>query len=149
MIHSFTSRGPIANPLTPEDLTPTEVEFIAKCKGRRELLHSLGDGEKQVEELREMYSWESFLRELRQYVAKNWKFIVSLKGGKSISALKTTGYIGDVMSMQPSLIAPVQEEQQQVPVPTSAINAVTSCVADCAVCSNDSSRDFGGVTSLR
>ena len=123
LTHLFVSRRPIASPLssapTQEDLTPTELEFITKCERRRELLRSLGDSEKQVQELKETYSWESFLRELRQYIAKNWQIIVGSKGGKPRRPMKkrtsvpTAEYMDDVTST-PSLITPVQH---QVPAP--------------------------------
>ena len=70
-----------ANPAV-EDLTPAEHEFVTKCERRRELLRSLGDGEDRVRQLKESYSWETFLRELRAYIAKNWEIIVGSRGGK-------------------------------------------------------------------
>src|SRR5947207_14004787 len=85
LIHIFVARRSMPNMLsttpTDDDLTPAESEFISKCERRRELLRSLGDGEKQVQELKESYSWEAFLRELRSYVAKNWEIIVGSRGG--------------------------------------------------------------------
>ena len=67
---------------TQEDLTPSEFEFITKCERRREHLRSLGDADQQVQGLKEKYSWEAFLRELRGYISKNWEIIVASKGGK-------------------------------------------------------------------
>src|SRR5271169_3283387 len=119
----FVARRTLANSMssvpTQDDLTPTEVEFISKCERRRELLRSLGDNEKQVQELKETYSWESFLRELRSYVAKNWEIIVGSRGGKPRRPVKkrtsapTAGYLEDGMST-PTFIAPVQQQQQPV-----------------------------------
>ena len=73
---------------THDDLTPAEIEFLTKCDRRRELLRNLGDGEKEVTELKDKYSWETFLRELRAYVAKNWPIIVGSRGGKPRRATK-------------------------------------------------------------
>ena len=123
LTHLFVARRTMTNTLsstpTEDELTPSENEFIAKCERRRELLRSLGDGDKQVQELKESYSWESFLRELRSYVAKNWEIIVGSRGGKPRRPVKkrtsapTSGYIDDTTAT-PSFIAPAQ---QQVPTP--------------------------------
>ena len=108
---------------TQDDLTPAEIEFISKCERRRELLRSLGDNEKQVQELKETYSWESFLRELRSYVAKNWEIIVGSRGGKPRRPVKkrttapTVGYIDDGTSA-PTFMAPVQQQVPQSIAPT-------------------------------
>jgi Telomere repeat binding factor (TRF) len=120
----FVARRTLANSMssvpTQDDLTPAEVEFISKCERRRELLRSLGDNEKQVQELKESYSWESFLRELRSYVAKNWEIIVGSRGGKPRRPVKkrttvpTAGYMEDGMSA-PTFIAPVQQQQPVQP----------------------------------
>jgi Telomere repeat binding factor (TRF) len=79
---SRRSTSPLQTTPTQDDLTPTEIEFITKCERRKEVLRSLGDSDKAVQELRDTYSWEAFLRELRGYVAKNWEIIVGSKGGK-------------------------------------------------------------------
>jgi hypothetical protein len=70
-----------STPATVEDLTPAEEEFVIKCERRRELLRSIGDSDEKVLELKEKYSWETFLRELRAYIAKNWEIIVGSRGG--------------------------------------------------------------------
>jgi len=67
---------------TQDDLTPAEIEFITKMERRRELLRSLGDGDKEVQDLKATYSWETFLRDLRGYIAKNWEVIVGSRGGR-------------------------------------------------------------------
>ena len=123
LTHIFVSRRTMANTLsitpTDDDLTPAEFEFISKCERRRELLRSLGDGEKQVQELKESYSWEAFLRELRSYIAKNWEIIVGSRGGKPRRPVKkrtsapTAGYVDD-SNVTSSFIAPAQ---QQLPTP--------------------------------
>jgi hypothetical protein len=76
------SIGPLTSVPTHDDLTPAEIEFISKCDRRRELLRSHGDDDKQVATLKDTYSWESFLRELRSYIAKSWETIVVSRGGK-------------------------------------------------------------------
>ncbi len=73
---------------TIEYLTPAEIEFVTKCERRRELLRSIGDGEEQVRELKDTYSWETFLSELRGYIAKNWEIIVGSRGGKGRRPVK-------------------------------------------------------------
>jgi hypothetical protein len=65
---------------TIQDLTPTELEFVNKCDRRREHLRGLGDREKDVRKLKETYSWETFLREFRLYISKNWETIVGSQG---------------------------------------------------------------------
>ena len=117
LTHMFVARRTMTNtlPSTPseDELTPSENEFVSKCERRRELLRSLGDGDKQVQDLKESYSWESFLRELRSYVAKNWEIIVGSRGGKPRRPVKkrtsapTTGYVEDTTGTS-SFIAPVQ-----------------------------------------
>src|SRR5271169_175103 len=115
----FVARRTFANSLsstpTQDDLTPAELEFISKCERRRELLRSLGDSEKQVQELKQTYAWESFLRELRSYVAKNWEIIVGSKGGKPRRHAKkrtpaAAEYVDDGAS---TFMTPVQQQQQQ------------------------------------
>jgi len=76
------SIGPFTSVPTHDDLTPAEIEFISKCDRRRELLRSHGEDDKQVATLKDTYSWESFLRELRSYIAKSWETIVVSRGGK-------------------------------------------------------------------
>jgi hypothetical protein len=85
LTHLFVARRsirPLTSIPTQDDLTPAEIEFISKCDRRRELLRSHGDDEKQVATLKDNYSWESFLRELRSYIAKSWETIVISRGGK-------------------------------------------------------------------
>jgi hypothetical protein len=121
LTHILVGRRTLTNTMstpTEDELTPSENEFVSKCERRREYLRSLGDGEKQVQELKESYSWESFLRELRSYVAKNWEIIVGSRGGKPRRPVKkrtsapTSAYIDDTTAT-PSFIAPAQ----QVPTP--------------------------------
>jgi hypothetical protein len=122
----FVLRRTPANALpsapTQEDLTPAEIEFVSKCERRRELLRSLGDGDKQDAELKDTYSWETFLRELRSYIAKNWEIIVGSKGGKprrphkKRTSAPTAGYIDDGTGAS-TFIAPIQPQQQQLPQP--------------------------------
>ena len=131
---SRRSRQPLMMAPTPDDLTPAEVEFVTKCERRREHLRSLGDSDAKVQELKEMYSWEAFLRELRGYVAKNWETIVGSRGGKPRRPTKkrvsTDAPVGGFIDMNPmpNLMQhelpsplPVQSTtQQQVhPQPTS------------------------------
>jgi len=106
---------------THDDLTPAEVEFVTKCDRRREHLRSLGDSEAKVQELKETYSWETFLRELRGYVAKNWGIIVGSKGGKSRrSTKKRTSAEGQAaggfmdMNSMPNLM---QQQEPAAPLP--------------------------------
>jgi Telomere repeat binding factor (TRF) len=115
---------PIMTAPTHDDLTPAEVEFITKCERRREHLRSLGDSDAKVQELKESYSWETFLRELRGYVAKNWETIVGSRGGKPrrptkkrVSADGPVGYM-DLNSM-PNLM------QQEPPAPLPVQPATT------------------------
>ena len=85
LTHLFVARrsiGPLTSVPTQDDLTPAEIEFVSKCDRRRELLRSQGDDDKQVAALKDTYSWETFLRELRSYIAKNWQIIVVSRGGK-------------------------------------------------------------------
>lgn len=102
---------------TLEDLTPAELEFVTKCERRREHLRSLGDSEDQVQALKETYSWESFLRELRAYIAKNWEIIVGSRGGKPrrpkkrSAATAVVGLADDGMNAS-SFMPPVSEQQQ-------------------------------------
>jgi len=100
LTHLFVSRrflGPLTSVPTQDDLTPTEVEFISKCDRRRELLRSHGDDDNQVATLKEIYSWESFLRELRSYIAKNWEIIVVSRGGKPRRPVKKRMSAGGVI----------------------------------------------------
>src|SRR5277367_3792885 len=85
LTHLFVARrslGPLTSVPTQDDLTPSEMEFISKCERRRELLRSHGDDDKHVATLKDNYSWESFLRDLRSYIAKTWEIIVISRGGK-------------------------------------------------------------------
>jgi hypothetical protein len=109
---------------TQEDLTPAEIEFVTKCERRREHLRSLGDTEKQVHALKETYSWESFLRELRTYVAKNWEIIVGSRGGKPRRPKKRTsasavGLVDDGMSTTNYNPPATQQQQPQQNQPQS------------------------------
>jgi hypothetical protein len=120
LTHLFVSRRQPQNTLaaaaSQDDLTPAETEFITKCERRRENLRSLGDGEKQVQELKEKYSWETFLRELRAYVAKNWEIIVGSRGGKPRRSTKkrvSAPAVPEYEDTGMGFIAPVQ--QQGVP----------------------------------
>lgn len=91
LTHLFVQRrttGTLTTTPTQEDLTPAELEFITKMKRRRDLLLALGDGDKQVEELKDTYSWEAFLRDLRGYIAKNWEVIVGSRGGRPRRSMK-------------------------------------------------------------
>jgi Telomere repeat binding factor (TRF) len=136
---------PLTTAPTYDELTPAEIEFITKCERRREHLRSLGDSDAKVQELKETYSWEAFLRELRGYVAKNWESIVGSRGGKPRRTTKkrisTDGPVGimdlnsmpNMMQQEPPLPLAVQTATpQQIPpqlrsVPT-ALDEPTSDV---------------------
>lgn len=60
-------------------LTPTETDFIDRCKSRKEiLLHYPSD-----KLLSEEYDWLSFLKELFEYSAKNMGFLIWGKKGRT------------------------------------------------------------------
>lgn len=60
-------------------LTPTEVDFIDRCKSRKEILLKY-PGDKV---LSEEYDWLSFLKELFEYSAKNMGFLIWGKKGRT------------------------------------------------------------------
>jgi len=127
---------------TQEDLTPSELEFITKCERRREHLRSLGDTDQQVQELKETYSWESFLRELRGYISKNWEIIVASKGGKPRRTLKkktsapsaTAFPEGSSISFSTPAPPPVSQPSttpvQNIGVPTSLPPTTTQSISE-------------------
>lgn len=133
---------------THDDLTPGEIDFITKCERRREHLRSLGDSDAQVQELKEMYSWEAFLRELRGYVAKNWEGIASSRGGKPRRSTKkrvstelgfmdlnpvTTVMPQELpapLPVQPPAPLPVQPTAPQQRQPTSVPTSVPTALHD-------------------
>lgn len=131
LISRRTKDNQPAETATQDDLTPSEVEFITKCERRREHLRSLGDSEEQVRALKESYSWETFLKELRIHIAKNWEIIVGSKGGKPrrpkkrpSAAAASAMLIDDVTT--PTYAQPVPQPQEpqssltamHVPAPT-------------------------------
>lgn len=119
LTHLFVARrsmGPLTSVPTQDDLTPAEIEFISKCDRRRELLRSHGDDDKQVATLKDTYSWESFLRELRSYIAKNWEIIVVSRGGKPRRPVKKRTSAGVPGFMEEGFTqAPIVEAPQGVP----------------------------------
>src|SRR5271156_2821330 len=125
---------------TQEDLTPSELEFITKCERRREHLRSLGNTDQQVQELKETYSWESFLRELRSYISKNWEIIVASKGGKPRRTVKKrpsapsgTGF-PDGANISFSTPGPVSQQlhplAQNTGIPTSLPPTTTQSISE-------------------
>jgi protein TBF1 len=106
--------GAVTTTPTQDDLTPAEIEFITKMERRRELLRTIGDSDKQVNELKAMYSWETFLRDLRGYIAKNWEIIVGSRGGRPRRTGKKKVSGGTGFDEAGSFIAnaPIQSAQQ-------------------------------------
>jgi hypothetical protein len=126
----FVSRRMIdtqSTTLTEEALTPAEIEFVTKCERRREHLRLLGDTEKEVQGLKDKYSWESFLRELRAYVAKNWEIIVGSRGGKPRRPKKRTSasaveLVDDGMNTAAYIPPTSQPQPQPQPHPPQSIS---------------------------
>src|SRR5271154_4562412 len=130
LTHLFVGRrsiGPLTSVPTHDDLTPAEIEFISKCDRRRELLRSHGDDDKQVATLKDTYSWESFLRELRSYIAKNWEIIVVSRGGKPRRPVKKRTSAGVPSFMEEGFTqTPIVEAPQGVPTALPAEQQVPS-----------------------
>lgn len=61
-------------------LTPTETDFVWRCKQRKELLLNYNE---EIP-LSEQYDWFTFLRDLFDYVSKNIAFLIWGKVGKTM-----------------------------------------------------------------
>ncbi|EEQ36969.1 hypothetical protein CLUG_01092 [Clavispora lusitaniae ATCC 42720] len=61
-----------------KSLSPSEVDFVARCKSRKETLLNYPEGSNLSEE----YEWFEFLKEMFDYVAKNMGFLIWGKRGK-------------------------------------------------------------------
>lgn len=109
---------------TQDDLTPSEVELITKCERRREHLRSLGDSEEQVHALKESYSWEIFLRELRVYIAKNWEIIVGSRGGRYRRPKKRPSAAASIMLIDDVTTSPYVQPVSQPQEPQSTLTAM-------------------------
>ncbi|KAJ8097506.1 telomere repeat binding factor-domain-containing protein [Lipomyces tetrasporus] len=82
------SKEEILDDLFPEDLdqllvtrrhgarslTPSEQDFIARCKSRKEILAATD----QSENLSEKYVWQDFLKDISEYVSKNYQTLTVL-----------------------------------------------------------------------
>ncbi|KAK7208082.1 telomere repeat binding factor-domain-containing protein [Myxozyma melibiosi] len=60
-------------------LSAGELDFIARCKSRKEILANPADDEA----LSEKYPWTNFVRDINDYVAKNYASIIALPGPSS------------------------------------------------------------------
>ncbi|KAI9728572.1 MAG: TTAGGG repeat binding factor [Cirrosporium novae-zelandiae] len=56
-------------------LAPSEADFVNRVRSRREHLLSEPDTDEAIQRLSEKYIWEDFLRDLCQYVSKNFDSI--------------------------------------------------------------------------
>lgn len=61
-------------------LTPTEIDFVNRCKSRKESLLSYPADSNLSEE----YEWFTFLKDLFDYASKNMGFLIWGKKGKSV-----------------------------------------------------------------
>jgi hypothetical protein len=84
----------------------------------------LGDSEDQVHALKEAYSWETFLRELRVYIAKNWEIIVGSRGGKPRRPKKRPSAVPSTMLMDDVLASPYVQPVSQPQEPQSTLTAM-------------------------
>ena len=66
-------------------LTPTEFDFIDRCKSRKEILLNYPSDKVLSEE----YDWLSFLKELFEYSAKNMGFLIWGKKGRATKEKST------------------------------------------------------------
>lgn len=66
-------------------LTPTEFDFIDRCKSRKEILLNYPSDKVLSEE----YDWLSFLKELFEYSAKNMGFLIWGKKGRATKEKNT------------------------------------------------------------
>ena len=60
-------------------LTPTELDFIERCKARKEYLLKYNS---ETADLSEEYEWLTFLKELFEYASKNMGFLIWGKKGR-------------------------------------------------------------------
>lgn len=60
-------------------LAPSEVDFVSRCKRRREHLANMDP----KEDLSLKYSWLAFVRDLSEYISKNSRMILTGKSGKA------------------------------------------------------------------
>lgn len=65
-------------------LSPTELDFVERCKARKEILLNYPDDK----DLSEEYEWFQFVKDLFDYVGKNMGFIIYGKKGRVPSAKK-------------------------------------------------------------
>ena len=61
-------------------LTPTETDFIVRCRQRKELLLNYNSDTHLSEE----YEWFTFLRDLFEYVSRNMGYLIWGRMGKSV-----------------------------------------------------------------
>lgn len=73
-------------------LTPTEFDFIDRCKSRKEILLNYPSDKVLSEE----YDWLSFLKELFEYSAKNMGFLIWGKKGRATKERNTTNKEAEV-----------------------------------------------------
>jgi hypothetical protein len=138
------------NDLFPEDLehyllsrrgiktlSPTELDFIDRCKARKETL--LNYGEDKV--LSEEYEWFSFVKDLFDYVGKNMGFIIYGKKGRSpISSsrkeydIPTTPHSQEILNAYKDSSSQPQKPDASViatgegPMDTQAISDITNAL---------------------
>lgn len=73
-------------------LYPSELDFVARCKSRKETLLNYPEGSNLSEE----YEWFEFLKEMFDYVSKNMGFLIWGKRGKpSGRSERSTGISAD------------------------------------------------------
>lgn len=94
----------LLNRRNTKNLTPTELDFIERCKSRKITLLNYSE----EKDLSEEYEWLSFLKELFEYSSKNMGFLI---WGKRSRLSRPEGIINTTISSN---------------VPTSSINASTS-----------------------
>ncbi|ODQ64590.1 hypothetical protein NADFUDRAFT_52225 [Nadsonia fulvescens var. elongata DSM 6958] len=56
-----------------KQLAPSEIDFIARCKARRDRLYEMSSNQ----ELAETYVWLTFLRELSEFICKNLDYLIT------------------------------------------------------------------------
>lgn len=64
-------------------LAPSEADFVARCRRRREHLAAV---DPETEDISLKYSWLAFVRDLSEYISKNSQMILTGKSAKAAAA---------------------------------------------------------------
>ncbi|KAI9832276.1 MAG: hypothetical protein M1819_004454 [Sarea resinae] len=119
MSHGERSREEILEDLFPTDLeqwlldrrpgakqlAPSELDFVKRAQSRREHLLELSGDDKAIAALPDRYAWEDFLRDVSNYVSKNFNNVARrTHAGRERHSFQA-----------PEYQAPVEDDQTQLP----------------------------------